>query len=75
MIKTAVKTPKNVPDTPYEADAEKSLMTVAGTDQVPYLLNGALVDGIEYDLKTGKAKGQLSSKPGSLRRPSPRKRK
>jgi len=56
-------------------DVKKSLMTVAGTGQVPCLLNGALVDRIEYDLETGKAKAVLASKPGTLRRPATRKRK
>ena len=55
-------------------DVKKSLMTVAGTGQVPCLLNGALVDRIEYDLETGKAKADLASKPGTLRRPARRKR-
>jgi hypothetical protein len=55
-------------------DTAKSLMTVAGTDQVPCLLNGALADGIEYDLKTGKAKARLASKPGTLSRPKKRSR-
>lgn len=49
-------------------DVKKSLMTVAGTDQVPCLLNGALVDQIEYDLETGRVKAELARKPGTLSR-------
>ncbi len=56
-------------------DVKKSLMTVAGTDQVPCLLNGALVDRIEYDLETGKVKAELARKPGTLRRPAKTKNK
>jgi len=47
-------------------DANSSIMTVQGSESQPCLLNGALVDGIEYDLKTGKVKAEISG-PGVLR--------
>ena len=56
-------------------DAGESLMTVTGSEQVPCFLNGALADSIEYDLKTGKAKGRIASRPGAFRRPARRQRK
>ncbi len=56
-------------------DAAASLMTVAGTDQVPCLLNGALVEEIKYDLVTGDVKADLASKPGMLRSPPKRKKR
>ncbi len=56
-------------------DTAASLMTVAGTDQVPCLLNGALVEEIEYDLATGDIKAELASKPGMLRSPPKRKKR
>jgi lipopolysaccharide export system protein LptA len=56
-------------------DAAASLMTVAGTEQVPCLLNGALVEEIKYDLVTGDVKADLASKPGMLRSSPKRKRK
>jgi lipopolysaccharide export system protein LptA len=52
-----------------------SLMIVAGTDQVPCLLNGALVEKIKYDLATGDVKAELASKPGVFRSPPKRKRR
>jgi hypothetical protein len=56
-------------------DAGKSLMTVSGSAEVPCLLNGSLVDGVEYDLETGKVKARLASRPGTLRAPGKRKGK
>jgi lipopolysaccharide export system protein LptA len=52
-----------------------SLMTVDGTDQVPCLLNGALVEKIKYDLATGDVKAELASKPGIFRSPPKRKKR
>jgi len=49
-------------------DAQKSLITVAGSDEVPCLLNGALADRIKYNLETGKAKTELASSPGTIGR-------
>lgn len=46
-------------------DANKSTMTVQGDKSQSCLLNGALVDGIEYDLKTGKVNAEISG-PGVL---------
>jgi len=45
---------------------DESLIRVNGSKTQPCLLNGAMVDGIEYDLSTGRAKAVISS-PGSLR--------
>ena len=39
-------------------DQEKSLITVTGDDTQPCYYNGALVDEIKYNLKTGKVKAQ-----------------
>ncbi|HIJ66709.1 MAG TPA: LPS export ABC transporter periplasmic protein LptC [Planctomycetes bacterium] len=49
-------------------DTQKSLITVAGSEEAPCLLNGALADRIKYDLKTGKAKAELASSPGTIGR-------
>ena len=46
-------------------DRNTSVMTVRGSELQPCLLNGALVDGIEYDLKTNKVKTKISA-PGAL---------
>ncbi|HDZ68978.1 MAG TPA: hypothetical protein ENH43_00965 [Phycisphaerales bacterium] len=46
-------------------DADKSIMTVQGDKSQSCMLNGALVDGIEYDLKTGKVNAEISG-PGLL---------
>ncbi len=43
-----------------------SLMTINGLPNDPCFLNGTLVQGIEYDLATGRVKGQLSSSPGAI---------
>jgi lipopolysaccharide export system protein LptA len=56
-------------------DTSKSLMTITSSQQVPCYLNGAPFDSIDYNLKTGKAKGRLASRPGALRTPAGRKRK
>ncbi|MCK4784353.1 MAG: hypothetical protein KAV87_11420, partial [Desulfobacteraceae bacterium] len=40
-------------------DAAKSIITAWGSEFQPCLLNGALVEGIEYNLKTGKAKSKI----------------
>ena len=48
-------------------DAVKSKITVQGDDSQPCILNGSLVDKIEYDLKTGRKKFQLVG-PGTLQR-------
>lgn len=47
-------------------EREKSLVTVAGDDTQPCYFNGSLVDGIKYNLKTGKVKAQVVG-PGALR--------
>jgi len=47
-------------------DADKSLITAWGDELQPCLLNGALVDAIKYDLKTGKIKTRITG-PGMLR--------
>ena len=46
-------------------DADKSLITAWGDELQPCLLNGALVDAIEYNLKTGKIKTKITG-PGML---------
>ncbi len=40
-------------------DAVGSVITVKGNDFQPCLLNGSAVDGIRYDLKTGKVKAKI----------------
>ena len=47
-------------------EQEESLVTVAGDNTQPCYFNGSLVDGIRYNLKTGKVKAQVVG-PGSLR--------
>ncbi len=47
----------------YQAD--KSFITVKGGELQPCLLNGTLVDGIEYNLKTGRVNAKIAG-PGSL---------
>jgi hypothetical protein len=42
-------------------DADKSLINIKGDKTQPCLLNGALVDGIKYDLKKNKFKAEVSS--------------
>ncbi len=46
-------------------DADKSLINIKGDKNQPCLLNGALVDGIRYDLKKDKFKAEVRS-PGVL---------
>jgi len=46
-------------------DADKSIMTARGDEFQPCLLNGAIVEGVEYNLKTGKAKSKITG-PGIL---------
>jgi len=46
-------------------DANKSIMTARGDEFQPCLLNGAIVEGVEYNLKTGKAKSKVTG-PGIL---------
>jgi uncharacterized protein (UPF0262 family) len=48
-------------------DAVKGVITVEGDDSQPCILNGSLVDKIEYDLKTGRKKFKLVG-PGTLQR-------
>lgn len=48
-------------------DAKKSIITVQGDESQPCVFNGALVDAIEYDLKTGKVKAEIVG-PGVLQR-------
>jgi hypothetical protein len=47
-------------------DANKSAMMVHGDEFQPCYFNGALVDAIKYDLKTGKIKTKITA-PGILR--------
>ncbi len=51
----------------YYNDAQ-SLLTVSGRPDQPCFLNGAVVDGIKYNLITGRAKAELVS-PGSIQLP------
>jgi hypothetical protein len=46
-------------------DHEKALINIKGDPLQPCYLNGALVDGIIYDLKTGKAEAEVAA-PGAL---------
>ncbi len=46
-------------------DANDSVMTVNGDKSQPCLLNGAMVDAIRYDLKTGKINAKIIA-PGTL---------
>ncbi len=46
-------------------DADNSIITAEGDESQPCLLNGAFVDEIEYNLKTGKAKSKIIA-PGTL---------
>jgi hypothetical protein len=46
-------------------DHSKSFVQIQGDRSQPCYLNGALVDGIKIDLKTGKVKAEISS-PGAL---------
>lgn len=46
-------------------DANDSIITVWGNESQPCLLNGALVDGIRYDLKTGRVNADIVG-PGAL---------
>jgi hypothetical protein len=46
-------------------DADKSIITAWGDELQPCLLNGALVPGIEYNLKTGRIKTRITG-PGML---------
>jgi hypothetical protein len=48
-------------------DAVKGVITVEGDDSQPCILNGSLVDKIEYDLKTGRKRFKLVG-PGTLQR-------
>ena len=47
-------------------DHKKALMTVQGDEYQPCYLNGALVDNILYNLKTGRRKAKVVG-PGALR--------
>lgn len=46
-------------------DHKKSIMMVKGDESQPCYYNGALVDEIEYDLRTGKVKAKITG-PGAL---------
>jgi len=46
-------------------DSDKSLITVRGDESRPCQLNGTLVDGLRYNLKTGEIKAKLVG-PGTL---------
>ena len=51
-------------------DARKSLLTVKGSENFPCLLNGVLVDSIEYEVDTGNVRTQLAASPGALGMPT-----
>lgn len=46
-------------------DADESMITARGDESQPCLFNGALVDGIQYDLKSGKVETRITA-PGML---------
>ena len=50
-------------------DAGEALMSIAGTEARPCVADGTQVPEIEYNLKTGKVKTRLSSRPGSVMPP------
>ena len=50
-------------------DAAESLLTVTSTENNSCLLNGALVDRIEYEVDTGNVRSQLASSPGAVSTP------
>ena len=50
-------------------DAGEALMSIAGTEARPCVADGTQVPEIEYNLKTGKVKTRLSSRPGSIMSP------
>ena len=41
-------------------------MRITGTEAKPCIANGTQVPEIEYNLKTGKVKTRLSSRPGAV---------
>jgi hypothetical protein len=47
-------------------DSETSMIIARGDEYRPTILNGALVDGIQYNLKTGKVKAKVTA-PGAIR--------
>jgi len=50
----------------FTFDAKTSLINAQGGPSEPCLLNGALVDALEYNIKTGKVKAQVKG-PGAIR--------
>lgn len=47
-------------------DAEKGLLVITSSEENACLLNGALVDRIEYEVNTGKVVSTLASSPGAI---------
>ena len=50
-------------------EAGEGLMSITGTEAKPCIANGTQVPEIEYNLKTGKVKTRLSSRPGTVVQP------
>jgi hypothetical protein len=51
-------------------DAEKGLLVITSSEQNACLLNGALVDRIDYEVNTGRVRGSLASSPGAITVPA-----
>jgi len=47
-------------------DAQTGLLVISSSERNACLLNGALVDRIEYDVATGRVQGNLASSPGAI---------
>jgi len=52
----------------YKADT--SLLTITSSQKNTCLLNGALVDMVEYEVDTGNVRSELASSPGALTLPA-----
>lgn len=50
-------------------EAENSLLKITSSEKNACLLNGALVDGIEYEVDTGNVRSELVATPGALAMP------
>ena len=50
-------------------NAGDSLLTISSSEKNACLLNGALVDGIEYEVDTGNVRSELVAAPGALAMP------
>jgi hypothetical protein len=49
--------------------AKDSLLKITSSEKNACLLNGALVDGIEYEVDTGNIRSELVATPGALAMP------